>query len=128
MTKKNLFLALGENFTMPLAITLFWIILISLFLIVKGGGDEESDEYQSEYEDSLLFDTNLDGQIEHYDLEPNQIFVSCDTVVRYWENINTEEQHTSLEITCDTIFLYCDTVIQNQNVTTICDTLYYTNN
>jgi hypothetical protein len=120
MTKKNLLLAL--------CVTLFWGILISLFLIVKGGGDEEFDEYQSEYEDSLLFDANLDGQIEYYDLEPNQIFVSCDTVVRYWENINTEEQQTSLDITCDTIFLYCDTVIQNQNVTTICDTLYYTNN
>jgi len=50
--------------------------------------------------------------------------VSCDTVVRYWENINTEEQFTDLEVHCDTLCLFCDSSEVGGVTTYKCDTLY----
>lgn len=109
-----------KNTLLIIASFIFIVISILLFNFVTSDEDSTQDEYISEFEDELNFD---DSYLEAT-TEGNTFLVSCDTTVRYWENINTEEQFTVEEITCDTMLLYCDTL----NGSVVCDTLYLTNN
>jgi len=92
-------------------------------IIFSNIGTDDSDsqeEYVSEFDELEIEEFNS----ELLSTEPNTFLVSCDTTVRYWENINTEEQYTELEVHCDTLCLYCDSTDINGIPTYKCDTLY----
>lgn len=108
-----------KNKKVILLSTIFLVLAFSFYILTSHEDDESFDNFELSIEDSLLI-----YQSYLQEFESNQILVSCDTTIKYWENINTEEQFTTQEIICDTMFLYCDTL----NGIVSCDTLYITKN
>jgi len=109
-----------KNNNLPLIVGAFIFIIGALILYIGSDDSESQEEYISEFDELEIEELNS----ELLSSEPNTFLVSCDTVVRYWENINTEEQFTDLEVHCDTLCLFCDSSEVGGVTTYKCDTLY----
>jgi hypothetical protein len=105
---------------LPLIVGAFIFIIGALIGYIGSDDSESQEEYISEFDELEIEELNS----ELLSSEPNTFLVSCDTVIRYWENINTEEQFTNLEVHCDTLCLFCDSSEVGGVTTYKCDTLY----